>query len=253
MPLRFLHGGIAGDHQSWHNDPRSEKCGAVTASVSPSCRRGVWFNWGNRWTWDIKTSRKRSTLEFSDVAVLRTHILLLRHGIANTQNWLLMVSTWKRLAQMRITIPFDEDAKVYLILMFKTIQGTPIYPWAAWWNPNFSAKKSPLFSWWNPQFLVPAMVPHLRRKLWSPPLPPWWRFFWLGDIQQWLFWTPTCFKGLTISGIFGVEKNQRGEEMLQNCMLHYKITLHHCVRTPAACHIGATVQHPPNCSACSFR
>jgi hypothetical protein len=28
---------------------------------------------------------------------------------------------------MRITIPFDEDAKVYLILMFKTIQGTPIY------------------------------------------------------------------------------------------------------------------------------
>lgn len=59
------------------------------------------------------------------------------------------------------------------------------------------------------------------------------------------FERPPASRGLRFQVFSELKKNQRGEEMLQNCMLHYKITLHHCVRTPAACHIGATVQHPP--------
>ena len=132
---------------------------------------------------------------------------------------------------MRITIPFDEDAKVYLILMFKTIQGTP----------NIHGPHGELPKFWYLQWsrISAESFDHLHCHL-------------AGGFLGWeisnndFFERPPASRGLRFQ-VFDKElkKHQRGEEMLQNWMLHYKITLHHCVRTPAACHLGATVQHPP--------
>lgn len=156
---------------------------------------------------------------------------------------------------MRITIPFDEDAKVYLILMFKTIQGTPNIHGPHGEIPIFLQKKKHVFGdipnfWYLQRSRISAeSFDHLHCHLAGGFLG------WESDPTMTDFFErPPASRGLRFQ-VFDKElkKNQRGEEMWQNCMLHYKITLHHCVRTPAACHIGATVQHPPHCSACSFR